>query len=162
VGRISAGQSAAKLSKTELTQAVKAQRTATRLKAQKRADAEAAAEQPITDPVGVAKNYTVASASYMTFWGYIFTYEDAGMVGEVVYDEATSSAYIKNPIAMLLAGTYIKGTYTDTQISVQLMRKHRKNTLRSTPSTTPCHSLTLLQPTAPSPATTMTTPSSSV
>jgi hypothetical protein len=120
VGRISAGQSAAKLSKTELTQAVKAQRTATRLKAQKRAEAETAAEQPITDPVGVAKNYTVASASYMTFWGYIFTYEDAGMVGEVVYDEATSSAYIKNPIAMLLAGTYIKGTYTDTQISVQL------------------------------------------
>jgi hypothetical protein len=121
VGRVAVGQDAIKSSKTELTQAAKAQRTSTRLKAQKRADAEeTTADQPITEPVGTAKNYTVASASYTTFWGYTFTYEDAGMVGEVVFDEATSSAYIKNPIAMLLAGTYIKGTYTDTQISVQL------------------------------------------
>ncbi len=77
-------------------------------------------DSPIESCVGLPKNYIVSATSYLTFWGYVFddTYE--GMAGEVVYDETSKSAYMKNPISYLIYDTYIKGSYTDTQLSFQL------------------------------------------
>lgn len=84
------------------------------------AEKEETTGTPIESCTGVSKSYSVSSTSYVYHYGWISDISYEGMASEIVYDEAEKAAYLKNPVTYLIHDTYIKGTYTDNQISFQM------------------------------------------
>jgi hypothetical protein len=74
-------------------------------------------EAPITTPIGDKHSYYERVEAISPYGGSILVFHEYGIAGEIVFDDATKTAYLKNPVSYLPYNTYIKGSYDDSTIT---------------------------------------------
>jgi hypothetical protein len=73
--------------------------------------------QPITEPKGEQHTYYERVDAIAPYGGSVLVFHEYGIAGEIYFDSATHTAYLKNPVSYLPHGTYIQGTYDDSSIT---------------------------------------------
>jgi hypothetical protein len=71
----------------------------------------------IHQPEGNAKQYVGSNITYMKYYYWTYSFADAGIASEIVFDQDSQNVYIKDPISAVITNTYISGTYTDSKMS---------------------------------------------
>ena len=85
-----------------------------------RAKADVAGAELVTgQPEGREVVYNKAATAWYVYWYTVFSYQAEEGVGRLVFDDATSTVWFKNPLASLATQTWLKGSLEGNTITVK-------------------------------------------